>query len=67
MKRRDFLKTAAAAGAAAALGTGSLSLASCVLSCEKPTQGMVVQPPTKPSGGSERKKPAFSGRLIYDG
>ena len=29
MKRRDFLKTAAAAGAAAALGTGSLSLASC--------------------------------------
>ena len=29
MKRRDFLKTAAAAGAVAALGTGSLGLASC--------------------------------------
>ena len=29
MKRRDFLKTAAAAGAVAALGTGTLGLSSC--------------------------------------
>ena len=75
MKRRDFLKTAAAAGAVAALGTGSLSLASC--SPRRKTSGKMelswypyeleLQHTFTVASYSRNSTPGVQVRIDYDG